>query len=467
MTLNELRDERTKVMAEMARMRDLANDDKHDWSGEDEAAWVKCNGDYDKLTRQITMGERVEQAEANESNSANANEFVGRSQPGPSNPENIGDENRQADTEVTDEHRALALQAWLKRGADMAVSDLQREACRRTGLNPNTKIADMGIGDTAYVRAMAQVFRNNNPTKARWLARDTAEHRDLTTGTGSSGGFTVPTTMGSNLEINMLAFGAMLQVSDIIRTTGGENLTWPSANDTGNTGAQLNENTTIGSSVDPTFASKTYGAYKFTSELVLVPHELLQDSAFDIAATIGQMLGERLGRISNTKFTTGTGSSTPEGVVVGATLGVTAASGTAIAPDELFDLFHSVDPAYRTNARFMLHDSVLASLRKLKDTTNQYLWQSGMNTGAPDVLLGHPVTINQDMDSSLAVNNKTILFGDFSKYKIRQVSGVRFVRLDERYADTDQVGFIAFIRQDGGLLDAGTAPVKYLQQAAV
>ena len=110
----------------------------------------------------------------------------------------------------------------------------------------------------------------------------------------------------------------------------------------------------------------------------------------------------------------------------------------------------------------MLHDSILLILRRLKDGQGAYMWQPGLQQGVPDKLLGYSVNINQDMDSTVASGKNTILFGQINKYKIRQVNEVRMYRLQERYRDTDQDGFIAFIRQDGNLLNAGTAPVKYL-----
>jgi HK97 family phage major capsid protein len=180
---------------------------------------------------------------------------------------------------------------------------------------------------------------------------------------------------------------------------------------------------------------------------------------------LGAMLGERLGRITNTKYTTGSGASTPRGIVTAASSGVTAASGTQIAADELIGLVHSIDPAYRNGAGFMMHDNIVLHLRKLKDGNGEYMWQSGLRDGAPDRLLGYGITINQDMQSSVATGTKTVLFGQLSKYKIRRVNGMRLYRLQERYRDTDQDGFIAFIREDGNLLNAGTAPVKYLVQA--
>ena len=154
------------------------------------------------------------------------------------------------------------------------------------------------------------------------------------------------------------------------------------------------------------------------------------------------------------------------GVVVASTEGKEAASKTAVTDTEIIDLEHSVDPAYRPNSIWMFHDTILAAVRKLKDVTSgQYLWQPGMQAGVPDRLLGYRYVVNQSMTGTQAQAAKIVLFGDFSKYKIRDVAGVRLVRLDELFAQTDQVGFVAFLRSDGNLLDAGTAPIKHLTNA--
>jgi HK97 family phage major capsid protein len=206
-------------------------------------------------------------------------------------------------------------------------------------------------------------------------------------------------------------------------------------------------------------------AYKISSDIIRVSYELLQDSGFDMDAIIGEAFGERLGRKSNGFLTTGTGSSQPNGIVTAAALGKTAASATAITWDEIFDLFHSVDPAYRGSpkARFMFNDATLLVLRKLKDGDGNYLWQeSNARTGEPATISGKPYSINQAMDS-IATGNRTVVFGDFSKYIVRKAAGMQMLRLVERYGEFWQVGFIAMNRIDGELLD--TAAVKHLIQA--
>jgi len=291
-----------------------------------------------------------------------------------------------------------------------------------------------------------------------------AEGRALSAITGSAGAFTIPSGFVNSLEIALLQFGGILQVADIIRTEQGNDLAWPTADDTSNKGVRLGENTAV-SEQDIVIGQTIWNAYKYTSKMIKVPTELLEDSAFNMAQVIGEMLGERLGRIINEENTTGTGASQPKGLVTASTLGVTAAGAAAIVWTELDDLIHSVDPAYRPQCSFMFHDNVMLYLRKLLDTTNRPFWTDMPNGTPPTTIKGFPYTINQDMASAVATTNKTILFGDMRKYKVRQVRTIRLKRLDERYGESDQVAFVAFLRQDGNLLDAGTNPVKYLQQA--
>jgi len=282
-------------------------------------------------------------------------------------------------------------------------------------------------------------------------------------GTTTAGGHTTFPGFVTNLEQAMLQFGGMRQVSTILRTATGSALDWPTVNDTSNTGALLSENTQD-SEQDVTFGNLTLDAYKYTSKIVRVSVELMQDSAFNMGAVIGSLIGERLGRIQNTHATTGTGSSQPNGVITAATLGKTAAGAAAITMDELLDLQASVDPAYRQGASWMFNDATRNYIRKLKSTDSVYHWQPGAVAGDPDRLLNHTITINQDM-ASIATTAKTVLFGALAKYLMREVLGVTLVRMNERYADYHQVAFVAIMRFDGDLLDAGTNPVKYLQQA--
>lgn len=289
------------------------------------------------------------------------------------------------------------------------------------------------------------------------------EQRDLNIVTSTKGVETIPEGFVYSLEEALLAFGGMRGVSDVFRTDNVSDVPWPTVNDTSNVGVILGEATDFGSSVDPVFGAKVFHAHKYSSKPIKISTELLQDSPFDLPSRLGAMLGERIARIQNQHFTTGTGTSMPTGVTIEATTGF-AAAGAAIEADDVFRLIHALDPAYRANARFMMHDQILMAVRLLKETTtNAYIWQPGLQLGVPDRLAGYPYTVNQDMEDTQESGGLVMmLFGDFSKYKIRDVATLRLIRLDELYAATDQVGFVAYMRSDGGEVDAGTHPIVKL-----
>ena len=190
--------------------------------------------------------------------------------------------------------------------------------------------------------------------------------------------------------------------------------------------------------------------------------ELNTDSVLNMESFLGRLLGERMARIANSKLTTGSGSSDVEGIVTNSAAGVTAASATAVTADEIIDLVHSVDPAYRVgNAAFMMNDSTLAAVRKLKDGDGNYLWQmSNYQAGVPQNRLGYNVVVNQDMDS-IATAKKTILFGDMSYYYVRKVGQPAIYVARERFAP--DFGILGYIRFDGVL--SNTAAIKHLVQA--
>ncbi|MEG3640672.1 phage major capsid protein [Magnetococcus sp. PR-3] len=293
-----------------------------------------------------------------------------------------------------------------------------------------------------------------------------AEQRALTTGTGSAGGFLIPEGFHNQLEVAMKAFGGMRTVATSMRTVTGNEIPMPTANDTGNKGAILGENSPVGEQ-DVDFSSIALNAYIYSSKMVKVPLTLLQDSAFSLESYLADALGKRVARITNEHFTVGDGSSKPNGIVTAATLGKTGATGqtSAITYSDLVDLEHSVDPEYRPNARFMMHDNTIATIKKLKDGEGRPLWVPGVAEREPDRLMGYRYTVNQDMPM-MAADAKSLLFGDLSKYIIRDAHDVMIMRLAERYAEYFQVAFLTFSRHDGDLLDAGANPVKFYKNAA-
>lgn len=300
---------------------------------------------------------------------------------------------------------------------------------------------------------------------------DGKEFRAQGVATGAAGGYFVPTGFRNKIIESLKAFGAVREVSEVITTETGNQLPWPTNDDTANVGAILAENTQV-TEQDVVLGQATLDAYTYTSKLVRVSLQLLQDSAFDVESWLARKLGERISRATNAHFTTGTGTAQPDGIVTNATIGKTGAVGQTLSViyNDLVDLVHSVDPAYRNErSRFMTHDLSIATVRKIRDDSGgaglgRPIWEPSTQVGVPDSLLGYPVVANNDMPV-MAANAKSILFGDFqTAYVVREVLGVQMLRLEERYADFLQVGFLSFMRTDGTVQDA-TAVKAYRNSA--
>lgn len=280
--------------------------------------------------------------------------------------------------------------------------------------------------------------------------------------TGAAGGYLVPEGFRTKLVERMKRIGSVRRVAEVIHTDSGASLPFPTNDDTANIGAILAENVQV-TEQDVTMGTITLGAYTYTSRLVRVSLQLLQDNAFDLDSWLARTLAARIARAQNIHFTTGTGTAQPQGIVTGATSGVTAASTTVITMDNLIDLLHSVDPAYRAEqdalgsspeAKWMMGDTALAAIRKLKDGQGQYLLQPSVQAGVPDQLLGYGIEINPDMPAP-AAGTKPVLFGNFrAGYVVRDVASVEVLRLVERYADFLQHGFLGYMRSDAVVQDA-------------
>ena len=289
----------------------------------------------------------------------------------------------------------------------------------------------------------------------------------MSTGTDSQGGYTVPTEVSGTIIEALKAFGGMRSVATVISTATGVPMTMPTSDGTSEEGEILGENTAA-SAADPSFGVVNLGVHKYSSKTVAVPIELLQDSNADIEAFVNNRLITRLGRITNKHFTVGTGSSQPSGVLTGATLGFTGAKGQvdSVSYDDLVELEHSLDPAYREGNRcvFMFADATLKALKKLKDSDGRPLWLPGIDVKEPASILGYRYVINQSVPT-MAAAAKSVLFGDFSKYIIRDALGLTMYRFaDSAFAQKGQVGFLAFMRSGGVLTDVQA--VKYFAHGA-
>ena len=349
------------------------------------------------------------------------------------------------------------------------------ETVDRKGVVPPADQA-AGPSDEAYNTAFRNFLRQGvnelNPDERALMRSRFEQFKNAAgVGTGAAGGYLVPPEFRQTLIEQMTFVAAMRQYAEVITTDTGANLPWPTVDDTGQEGAILGENTQI-SEQDVTFGQASLDSYMYTSKLVRVSLQLLNDNAFNLNSWLPKALGQRVGRIQNRHFTVGTGTAQPDGIMTSATVGVTgtgsfAGVGGAVTYANLIDLIDSIDPSYiNSNSRFMLNQTVRKSIRKLVDGQNRPLWEPSLQVGQPDSLLGYPVALNNYI-ATPAQNAKTILFGDIAAaYLIRDVSDLAVMRLVERYADFLQVGFFAFQRSDGTLQNASAAKVFQMTPTA-
>jgi HK97 family phage major capsid protein len=298
-----------------------------------------------------------------------------------------------------------------------------------------------------------------------------ASLRALSTNLGGSGGFTLPVSFNANIERAMLDYSGVLQAPvDVLTTTSGEDILWPSVDDTANAGAAIEENVSS-ASVDPLFGQNVLRAYLGTTGHVQVSNTILQDTGIPMESLLSEFLAERAGRRMNARLTNGTGNNDPQGIVTGATAsGSSTASSTTITYANLLNLQHSVDPAYRasSSAGFMFSDVTLRVIRSIVDADGRPAWMPAMSAsladGAPGLLLGNRYFINQAMSNlGAATGTRIALFGDLSKYKVRRVGQIAIGRSSDLGLLTNSTFFVGFFRFDGRVINA--AAIKSLANA--
>lgn len=409
MTIRELKEKRANIYEQQKDIHAQASKENRAMNEEENAKWDLWEKDYADLSRQITQAEAMEDKD--------------------------------------------------KENAVKPQNDISKDVNRKLSTDPKEREEQRNQAFDKYIRGQ--------DTKEDRQILGSFETRTQTVGTTTEGGFLVPEGFSGQLDIQRAKWGGMRQAATIFRTAKGDQIPWPTVDDTSNTADTASESGDLTTSADDlVFSEKTFNAYKINSNLLTVSNELLQDSYFDMQGLLRDMFAERLGRKENSLFTTGSGSSTPNGVVTAATQAKRVASTTTFTRAELIDLVHSIDPFYRMSGKcgWMFRDATLGVIKKIDvgSSDSRPLWQPSMVSGAPDLLDGFPYWINQDV-AAVAASAKSILFGDFGKYIIRDAGPVRFVRLDERYADVDKTGFVALARIDGDLL-VSTA-IKYLINA--
>lgn len=303
-------------------------------------------------------------------------------------------------------------------------------------------------------------------TRSIQVAPSQAEARALSKGTATAGGNTVPTSFYGQLWEHMIETATLAGGGATIFTTNsGENFEVPITTNHG-AAAAVAEAAAIGGT-DPAFSKRTLGAFKF-GQLITVSRELVEDSGVDLEGYLARAVGRNLGNAFGAKLVTGAGTTEPTGITVSSTLGVTGGTGVVGVPtlDNLIDLFYSVISPYRdqSTAKWLMKDSTAGAVRKIKDTTNNYIWQPSVVEGQPDRLLNKAVLTDPNV-AGTGLNAKSVLFGDLSAYAVRIVNGIRFERSDDYAFANDQITFRAVLRGDGLLIDQ-TGAVKHFVGAA-
>lgn len=407
-TVQRLQEHRLSVWQQAKNLADRAAEENRNMSGDEERQW-------NEWTAELTATDaRIQDILNGEERAKQANDRIealaGR-KPDPSAPEGSGPESSEAvelRKFLTGERRTYELR-------------LPTAVERRTLLDSSTPLPTSFVGQLYRYLVDTSSIRQTNPT-------------------------VYSTSSGEQLMVP--------------RSTAEGQATWTGEN-------------VVLSPGDPTLSSVTLGAHK-VAKLIQVSSELLQDTGFDVVGFMAESAGRNLGIAVDAAYVNGTGTNQPMGFLgsavvalaaatgVGSTVGLPT-SGAVVGADVFIELYHSIIPQYRPRASWVMNDSTIKEVRKLKDTTGQYIWQPALVAGQPDTILGRPVYADPHMPV-IGPTVTPVAFGDFGGYFIRDVTPIRFERSDDFAFNADLVSFRAIYRTDGQLGD--TQAVKVYQTAA-
>lgn len=399
MKLHELRQKRDNIARQMRSLHDEIGE--NDWIEEQRTKWKGMKTELDGLDERIAREEELRAIDAS---------FVTNNQ----------DEVRAGveGNKDGDEQRKAVFDKLLRQG----FSDLNAEE-----------------------RAIAQELRAQGTSPAE------------------SGGYTVPKQFLNRIYDQMKAYGGLASICQLMVTSTGNTIEWPTSDGTSEEGELLGENSAANEQ-DVTFGTQSLGAKKLSSKIIRVSNELLQDSAVNLEAYLGGRIAERIGRTESRLAVQGTGTGTPAqnlGLLASITGTLDTAAAGVITWQDLNKLRHAVDPAYRAGGRghWLFNDATLQLIEEMVDAQNRPLWLPSIQGGTPATVLNHPYQVDQAMPV-LAAGAKCVAFGDFQRFILRRVQYMVIKRLTERYAEYDQVGFLAFHRFDTVLED--TSAIKAL-----
>ncbi|MBD2798183.1 phage major capsid protein [Xenorhabdus sp. 18] len=399
MKLHELKQRRNTIAADMRALHEKIGDSA--WTEEQRTEWNKAKTELDSLDAQI---QREEELRHLDQQLVDHQEPEQRSNPA-ANPETEQQERRTA-----------AFDKFLRHGLGEMTTE-ERQALRELraqGTTPDEK-----------------------------------------------GGYTVPTQMLNKVVEQMKAYGGIASVAQILSTSTGQTIEWATADGTAEEGELLGENSAANEE-DTEFGTEFLGAKKLSSKIIRVSSELLQDSGIDMEAYLAQRIAQRIGRGEAKYLVKGTGKGSPQqpkGLETSVTGTVDAAA--KFSWKDMNALKHALDPAYRNTGtfRWAFNDSTLKIITEMEDGQNRPLWLPEIAGVVPSTVLGVPYVIDQAI-ADMGAGNKFIYCGDFNRFIVRRVAYMTLKRLVERYAEYDQVAFLAFHRFDCILED--TSAIKAL-----
>lgn len=417
MTLKQLRESLAKLAADMRALHKLTEDEDRGFTAEERDQWDKMTKDFETVEQRIKAAEQMQRLQDEPSDDDLPNLRTGT------------DEQEEREIRTAEEGRST--------------DEYQEAFDRFLRCDPNFPLQ-------AEHRAILQRYEADMEIRAQ--------------GTGdSAGGYTIPEGFANRIVERLVAFSGLREAAGrangptLLRTASGNTIPFPNNDDTGNAGAIIAENTQVNEQ-DLVFGVRNLGAYMYTSNLVRVSLQLLQDEAVDLTGYLSRILGKRIGRAVSPHFAKGTGTAQPTGLVTAATdAQVNVSTAAGITHANLLDFEHGLDPAYRRTAQWVFNDTTLRAIKGLVDAQNRPLWlpndaSSIAQGGASASLLGYPYVIDQGLDN-VGTGNRPIAFGDLSEFIIREVLGINLFRFNERYMDFLQIGWMAYARYDSNLVD--------------
>ncbi|QBJ33972.1 phage major capsid protein [Hafnia alvei] len=393
MKLHEMKQKRNIIATDMRALHDKIGDSA--WTDEQRAEWNTAKSELDGLDERINREEELRRQDQ---------QYIHNQEPEQRNNQNTEGSH--------DEKRAHVFDKWMRSGAGELSSEERQvlKELRAQGVSPSEK-----------------------------------------------GGYTVPSTFLAQVVEQMKAYGGIASVAQIMNTSDGKTIEWPTADGTNEIGELLGENNEA-SEEDTDFGMADLGAKKLSSKIIRVSNELLQDSAIDMEAYLARRISERIGRGEARYLIRGTGTGTPQqpkGLVASVSGTTATASATGFTWKEMNTLLHSIDPAYRNGPKFRwaFNDKTLQTIEEMEDGQGRPLWLPNIIGGTPATVLNVPYVIDQEIED-IAAGKKFLFAGDFNRFIIRRVNYMVLKRLVERYAEFDQTGFLAFHRFDCVLEDA-------------